>query len=204
MKTYTAILHYVILTLLIFMSNISLSQKKGFNKGYIVNLEGDTITGWVQDRNPGIISDIYEKIRFIKKGKKKKRKYSPNQIQGYGYNGMSFESIGLEVQMVRLVSKYYVHPDNEKMFLKLINKNDILTLYEEEYIYEQGESIDSYPLLYKNGSKQMVRVTQGVFGLKKKRLAEYFNDCSNLINAINMEQVTSERGVFDYYSNNCR
>jgi predicted solute-binding protein len=46
----------------------------------------------------------------------------------------------------------------------------------------------------------MVRVTQGILGLKKKRLKEYFHNCPNLLSAIDSRGLTTVQEVYDYYS----
>ena len=180
-----------------------MAQKKGYAPGYIVTLEGDTLRGWVMDRREGSFQALYDKIRFIKEGKKRRKKYAPWQIAGYRFNDVVFESVFLQEEMVRFVNRYYVNRPGEQIFLKLIKRNELLTLYEREFIFDDGDFIDSFPLLYKNGSDEMVRATQGLLGLKKKRLAEYFSDCSPLINKINAGEIKTVDGIYQYYSDQC-
>ena len=48
----------------------------------------------------------------------------------------------------------------------------------------------------------MVRVTQGIFGLKKKRLAEYFKDCPELVQKIEFKELKRPFEIAQFY-NNC-
>ena len=75
--------------------------------------------------------------------------------------------------------------------------------YEQEFMFDDNDFIDSYPLFYKPNSRQMVRVTQGILGLKKKRLAEYFRDCPSLIQSINTGEIIYTEGVFQHYIDLC-
>ncbi len=49
----------------------------------------------------------------------------------------------------------------------------------------------------------MVRVTQGIMGLKQKRLVEYFNDCPALVKAINNKTLNTAPEVYNFYMNEC-
>ena len=60
------------------------AQKKGYSQGYIINSEGETIDGWVKDRSDGTFLDLYKRIRFKAEGALLVRKFSPDEILGYG------------------------------------------------------------------------------------------------------------------------
>jgi hypothetical protein len=49
----------------------------------------------------------------------------------------------------------------------------------------------------------MVRVTQGVLGLKRNKLIRYFSDCPDLVFAIQAKQLNDIDEVFDFYLNRC-
>jgi hypothetical protein len=49
----------------------------------------------------------------------------------------------------------------------------------------------------------MVRITQGILGLKRNRLMEYFQDCWDLVEAIREKQLNEIYEVYDFYNNNC-
>ena len=49
----------------------------------------------------------------------------------------------------------------------------------------------------------MVRVTQGILGLKRKRLVEYFWDCPTLVQAIEKKKLNKIDEVYDFYLESC-
>ena len=177
--------------------------RKDFTQGYIVNLEGDTIRGMIKDRDPSPFFTLYSKIRFIQDGQRRVKKYAPSQIKAYGYGSVSFRSVRLREQGTLLRISYFTDNIAPFVFLKVIESNQNLILYEQEFTYEDNDVLDAFPLFHIPGSNQMVRVTQGVFGLKKKRLSEYFSFCPTLIEAIEEEAITTPSEVFEFFINSC-
>jgi len=49
----------------------------------------------------------------------------------------------------------------------------------------------------------MVRVTQGILGLKRKRLIEYFWDCPDLVQAIEKKELNEIHEVYNFYLEYC-
>jgi hypothetical protein len=49
----------------------------------------------------------------------------------------------------------------------------------------------------------MVRVTQGIRGLKRKRLIEYFWDCPALVKAIEKKELNEIDEVYNFYLEHC-
>jgi hypothetical protein len=197
---------FLIATLLIINCQPIIAQKKGYEKGYIINQKSDTVQGWVQDRDLGMFEQLYSQIRFVPEGKRRRKKYSPNDIlgYGYGYKGTVFESVPLNEELTFFVNRYYLNSNSPKVFLRLIQRNEYLTYYEKEFLDEDNDMIESFPLFYKSGSDQMVRVSQGLFGLKRKRLKEYFQDCPTLITAIETKTITTVQPLYNFYSEQCQ
>lgn len=179
-------------------------QKKDYFEGYIITQNSDTIRGLVSDRDSGPYQELYSKIRFIEDGTRKRKKYSPDQILGYGYDNSHFISIGLKEEFILFVNKYFVGSNYPKVFLKLIETNSHLTYYRKEFIHDDNQFLDDFPLFHINGSSQMVRVTQGLLGLKRKRLSEYFNDCPELVEKINQLEINTTNEVYDFYITSCQ
>jgi len=67
----------------------------------------------------------------------------------------------------------------------------------------ESNYLDYTPLFYKEGSDEMVRVTQGILGLKRKRLIEYFWDCPELAQAIDKKELNEIDEVYNFYLENC-
>ena len=179
------------------------AQKKSYSRGWIITLEGDTLEGWVKDRSAGTFPELYSRIRFKAESSLFRKKYSPDQILEYAYDGQSFESVPLWEETSFFKFRYYVNEGPDRVFLKVIHKNEALTYYHWEYIDDDNGYQDYIPLFYRNGSGEMVRVTQGVLRLKTKRLIEYFGDCPELITAIEAKELKEILDVYYFYLENC-
>ena len=49
-----------------------------------------------------------------------------------------------------------------------------------------------------------IRVTQGLFGLRKNRLREYFGDCPILIEKIETGELRAPLEIAAFYNQNCK
>jgi len=179
------------------------AQKKGYSQGYIINLEGETIEGQVKDRSSGTFLELYKRIRFKADNAHIKRKYSADEILGYGYNDQHFESVPLYEETAFFKFRYYIHEGKDRIFLKVISMNDDLTYFHWEYVDSESNYLDYTPLFYRSGSDEMVRVTQGVLGLKRKRLMEYFWDCPTLVQALGKKDLDEIDEVYNFYIAQC-
>ncbi len=195
---------FLILPFLLGLSHQLYAQKKGYDWGYIITEKGDTVEGWISDRTSGSFSDLHGKLRFKKEGQLFKNKYSPNDVLGYGYLEAHFVSLPL-IEITRLFkTSYLLRNGADRKFLRVVERNACLNHYEIEFIGDDNFIIDSYPVFHIPGSREMVRVTQGILGIKKKRLSEYFSDCNLLVQAIDNEQVINLQDVYEFYCGKCR
>jgi len=156
--------------------------QKDFQNGYIVTNENDTLIGLVKDRKEPPFGKLYDKVIF-KKGRKKK-KYGPNDIIAYkrGYN--EFESLWIQDNAYPFQGKYLSDPNyGNKEFLKVIVKG-YLSYYHWEFEDSESDYIDSIGLYKREDEDSFARVSQGIFGLKKKSLAKYFIDYPDLASKI--------------------
>lgn len=180
------------------------AQKKGYSRGYIICPDGESIDGWVKDRSSGTFIELYSKIRFKADNARTKRKYSPDEIQGYGINNQHYISLALLEESVFLMSSYYIDENSDRVFLRIIAKNDKLSYYHWEYIDGESNYLDYVPLFHKTGSYALVRVSQGLLGLKRKKLTAYFGDCPELVRAIENKELKKINEVFDFYTDSCK
>lgn len=179
------------------------AQKKGYQQGYIITLEGDTLYGEVKDRSPEPFVELYGRIRFRPEGSRGKRKYSPDQIRGYAAGGRVYESLPLREETAFFRFRYYLDPQADHSFLRVVRREGPLTWYEQEFVYDDNNYLDSYPLFSLEGNREMVRVTQGILGLKRQRLTEYFADCPGLALALAEDRISGVEEVFRYYLGSC-
>lgn len=151
-----------ILFVLFFVFFSRLHAQDDSQEGFVITHENDTLYGTIRDRNTGAFVEIYEKIRF--KGERKKKRFSPHDIRGYKIGNICFKSFFL---------------DGEMTFLRVASEGHV-----SHYIYElqeQGEQlVQDIDYLQKGLNRPLIRVTQGLFGLKKKRLASLLSDCPGL------------------------
>ncbi|RKN81187.1 hypothetical protein [Ulvibacterium marinum] len=156
------------------------AQKKSFHTGYIIAQNGDTIPGLVKDRSPEPFVSLFNKIRFKEAGRSRTKKYGPNDILGYGYQGQHFVSMPFQEESTFFKFRYYTDKTAPSVFLKVIRQSEGLIYFEYLFVHDDNSYLDAFPLFYRPGDPEMVRVTQGIFGFKKKQLATYFSDCPAL------------------------
>ncbi|MFN2396707.1 MAG: hypothetical protein ABR597_13580 [Bacteroidales bacterium] len=195
-------IRFIQLLVVFLIISFSLYGQKDYEKGYVVNLENDTLYGKIKDRKPGLFPEIYQKIRFKKEGSHFRKKYNPNQIIGYKAGERVYESIGIERESHLLRTRYIITPNSQKSFLRVVQK-DNLSYYHWEYIDNESNTLGYIPLLHKEGRTAMVRATQGILGLKKKILSEYFSDCPELVRKIEKKEIRTPEDVLEFYGYLC-
>ena len=167
--------------LLVFLFSKSLMGQNDYHEGYVVTNANDTLYGKIKNRDTGAFGKIYEKIRF--KGKRKKR-YAPKDIKFYKMGNDLYRSLYL---------------DGRSTFLKVGTEG-----YINHYIYEfqeQGEQlVQDVDYLQRGSNGALVRADQGLFGLKKKRLARMFSDCPELAEKILNKKIKYAFEVADFYN----
>jgi hypothetical protein len=189
-------------TLLVFfiIFQYSLAQgKTTYEEGFIVTLKNDTIYGKIADRKEGTFPKILKKIKFKTTGSMYAKKYSANQIKGYKVGKRIYESISISTENKLFEIRYKVEATSKKTFLRVVSKGK-LSYYHWEHTDFEFHTIDYIPLFHVSGRNEMVRVTQGVLGLKRKNLSEYFSGCSELSKTIeNKEVKTAEEIIEKFY-----
>ncbi len=195
---------YILLLSLIFLPDIQVhGQSKDYSRGFIITLEGDTLHGMVKDRKEGSFPELYSRIHFKANNQRSRQKYGPDDILGYSCAGQQFESLAILEETTFLMSRYYVDDRGDPVFLKIAARNEHLCYYHWEYEDSESNYIDYIPLFYKNGGMEIVRVTQGLLGLKRKRLSEYFADCPSLVEALERKWLTEIMEVYNFYTERC-
>ncbi len=179
---------------------VLVSGQKDYQAGYIITNKNDTLTGKVKDRKSPPFGKLYKKIRF-KKNRLTKRKYGTHQIIAYRQGDNQFESLWINVSHNIFNENYTSIPERgEKSFMKVIVKG-YLTYYHWEFQDFESDYIDEISLYKRANETYFARVTQGIFGLKKKRLVEYFQDCPELIYKIENEEIWDPVEIAIFYNN---
>lgn len=179
------------------------AQKKGYSQGYIITNEGERVEGQVKDRSLGTFFELYKRVRFKPEHATFKRKYGPGDIRAYGYESEHFESVPLLEESAFFKFRYYLHEGRDRVFLKVISSGEDLTWFHWEYVDGESNYLDFIPLFYLSGSSEMVRVSQGVLGLKRARLREYFRECPALVQALEKKELKEIHEVYNFYLDHC-
>ncbi len=184
---------------LIFCCSFQTIRAQAFEPGYIVLNSNDTLYGSVKIRNDG---SLFEKIRF-KNERGKVKRYSAENLLSYKAGIHTYESLWYAEESQFFRFDYYTRSGyGQKTFLKVLAKGP-LSCYAREYIHDDNDFLDQFELFLRVGDTTMERATQGIFGLKKKRLTSYFWDCPRLAEKINKLSITKPLDVVAYYNEFC-
>ena len=188
-----------LLSLMIIIST-PLSAQKGEDwlSGYIVDNDGDTLHGLVRDRDTGPFGGLLPKIQIKPEGKRKK-KFRPQDITSYGRGNSRFITLQVVTtsQLLRTETRI-VDRGGESQFYQVIAEG-ALNLYHQEFNDEDNFRIDFVPYFNKAGDDELVRATQGLFGLKKKLLSRYFSDRPDLVEKIRSGELKTPMEVVEAY-----
>ncbi|MFK7834003.1 MAG: hypothetical protein AB8B52_12045 [Winogradskyella sp.] len=200
-KTLTHYCLYAILILPLF----SLGQSKP-NTDYIVLTAGDTLYGTVDYLDErGTNPKFYKKIRFTN-SEGKRKKYRQHNVLAFKSGHKAFEAFWLSNRSERIVLFNPIYRiDTQKgshEFLRVMHKGN-LSYYELEW-WDQGEAgINGMALLKKTKDSFFIRADQGLFGLNRKALANYFKDCPELATQITTKTIKKVWDILDFYNLEC-
>ncbi len=74
-----------LLFLLVILTFSLHAQKKGYFKGYVINIEGDTLHVLIKDKSSGPFTELYSNIRFKSKKPRIKRKELNNASEVFKF-----------------------------------------------------------------------------------------------------------------------
>jgi len=193
------ILYFVLVTAL----PSTLIAQRHYLPGYVVLQKGDTIYGKVKDRKPEPFGRIYGRIRF-RDGGLFAKKFGSHELLAYKAGERFYESCWLSYQMSLFSSRMISVPGRgHKEFMRVMVKGP-LSYYSIEHEQHESGYYNDIPYLKLEGNREMVRATQGIFGLKRKQLAAYFRDCKELQRAILEKEVNTVFEIVDFYHDHCQ
>lgn len=192
------------LGLLLFISSIALGQRRVYLPGYVVLADGDTLVGHVTDRKETLTgTELLEKVRFRPDNGGRKRRYRPQQLRSYQAGERTYESFSIQPRGISLLgSSYELSDDGEWVFLRVISRGR-LNHYQWEWTEQDDAGVESMDLFRKENEPVLIRATQGIFGLKRKILINYFTACPLLQKAIEQRTLQRATEVVDYYNRHC-
>jgi hypothetical protein len=185
-----------------FLFSKLLYGQKNYEVGYIIAMNNDTLYGKIKDRKPEPFSKLYKKIRFKKENSFFPKYLGSNNIIAYKKGEKSYESIGIEKKSLMFKNQYSINPDAKKTFVRVMHKGR-LNYYHWEHSDQETISIDYIPFFHKNNENYMVRATQGVLGLKRQLLSDYFSDCPELSIKIKNKEIKSPENLIEQFELLC-
>ena len=201
--------YYMRIFLLVFIFFISLPGygqreqrwlRKGYQPGYIITHKDDTSHGYLMDRTSPPFMKLFGKVRLKSNTRGLSGRFGPYQIKKYCISNQCYVSIWLDKETFFFRENYFsIEGRGRKVFLKVIF-DDYLSLYHLEYLDQESSTVHYTDFFKRDDETSMVRVTQGIFGLKKKLLSEYFNDYPLLVEKINNKEITDPVEVAAFYN----
>lgn len=174
-----------------------LKAQSDFQKGYVVIRENDTLYGSVRDRKTGAFSRLYDKIRF--KGKSGKRKYAPKDLIAYKKGNTTYEALQVLSTGSLFDDEYRISSNGTFQFFRVVERG-YLSYYLLEYEDADSGYVDTIAYFKKRDSNRLVRVNQGLFGLKRKKLGAYFSDCPLLAERIRNKEIKQPLEILHFYN----
>ena len=160
------------------------SAQQSFVKGYVVQLNGDTLHGEIKI-NPKKEIELYQKVAF-KEASGLQKTFKPDKLKAYGFNNEAFIAAKI---------------DDEPLFYKVLSSGT-LYLYEVKHeVLQMNElriKIDFF--MKKKGSEDFVKIKQGRF---KKQLVEQMADAADIVKEIETNkqlEIENLEQVFDQYN----
>lgn len=169
-----------------------------YESGTVTLRSGEVIEGNVANMRQGFRDELLPRIRIKESGRLRARKLNPRQIIEYTMGDRRFLSLRVSRNNSIFQESYTVNAGNEYIIFELHRTGHLNILL--AYFLDDDMWIESTPYFMKEGDDQIVRATQGVFGLKRKLLADYFKDCPQLVEFIQEKKITTPREVAIYYN----
>ena len=189
-----------------FISQFRMLAQNRLDTEYLVLKTGDTLYGEVDYIDEGAVSNgFYKRIR-LKNAKGKTKRYKRDAIMAFKFGNNQYHSYWLSQSSNKIVlvnPKYDIDNKNgEQYFLKLVNK-DKLSHYQLEWFDQGNSTLWSMALLKRENDPFFIRADQGILGLKRKVLKNYFYDCPTLKEKIENKEISEVFEITDFYNTNC-
>ena len=184
----------------------SLFGQDNNQQDYIVLNMGDTLYGdvrYIDETGAG--REFYKKIRLTNADGKRK-KYKRKEVSAFRVNDSNYESFWLNQSSPKVLlvnPKYDINTGNgEQYFLMVVSKGK-LSHYELQWFDQGNTTLWSIALLKKEKDSFFIRADQGLLGLKRKVLLNYFFNCPKLKEGIDQKRFNHVWQVVDFYNSNC-
>jgi hypothetical protein len=182
--------------ILLIVASFSCSLAQRDNNDYIVTRFQDTIYGQIKGRKNSYAN---HKLKFKEPGKLAKN-YTAKQLESFYTNGLTYESVWLKLYREKLHEYYISRPnDGKKQFLRVVEKGKLSYYVLERPDHDNG-TVDNIPLIKKENNQELVRVTQGLMGVRKKAVSDYIKECNDLATKIQSGQIKDPLEIVRFYN----
>ncbi len=194
---------YVFFILFIGIESTVVFGQSKYQNGYVVTNQNDTIYGQLRDRSPEPFGKIFRKVR-MKGFWVFETKYGPYDLNSYKIGNDIYESLWYD-SYSQLFSVFHVSipGQGKKVFMRLAVDGEV-KLYWDEYRDPDSGYEDAIPFFQKLNSEELIRVTQGILGFKKKYLSNLFSDCPELVNRMHENYFEFTENMAVFYNENCQ
>ncbi|ADR21509.1 hypothetical protein MATR_08620 [Marivirga tractuosa] len=193
---------YLFFVLLIGLESTIVFGQSKYQNGYVVTNQKDTIYGQLRDRSPEPFGKIFKKVR-MKGFWIFETRFGPDDLKSYKIGNDIYQSIWYD-SYSKLFSIFHVSipGQGEKVFMRLAVGGEV-NLYWDEYRDADSGYEMEIPFFKRAESQELIRVTQGILGLKQKHLANLFADCPSLVNLMKKGFFDTPEEMANYFNEKC-
>jgi hypothetical protein len=165
---------YILLLLTLISFYVASAQEVGYQNGFVITNENDTIRGLIKNRN-SVPYRVLVDIKFKKDKDSKVEMFEPHQLKGFQIGTTKYKSLTTSANEI-----------SERLFLEVIIEGK-LNYYELEYSGLGAGNSTYYVILQLNGKKEQLTYSKRdmLFSFKNK-ITEYLSD-----NAVLCEKIRS-------------
>jgi hypothetical protein len=171
-----------------------------YQEGSVVLRSGEVLKGSIADRKEGFRTTLLKKIKVKQDGKLFSQSLKPKDIERYNIGSDSFLSIPIQRNTSLFKTEIIEIGKGNYTLFKVIETGP-LSLLIYEYVDPENGYVETIPYLKKANDSRLVRATQGVFGLKRKSLVSFLQDCPELVELIENKKITTPVEVVTFYNN---
>ncbi|MFM7430972.1 MAG: hypothetical protein ACKO1F_13865 [Flammeovirgaceae bacterium] len=133
------------------------SQEAGYQSGFIVTNQNDTIKGLIKNKN-SVPYRILVDIKFKKNKDSEVEKFGPRQLKGFQIGSTKYKSLITDANGI-----------SETLFLEVVDEGK-LNYYELEYTGLGAGNVTNYVILQLSNRKEQLIYSKNdmLFSLKKK------------------------------------
>jgi hypothetical protein len=174
--------------------------QRGFEPGYIVLHRGDTLSGLVKDRSREHL--VTGKRIYLRHTNGKRARFKLGMVKSYKIGTRDYQVVRLYRKNALPLQEYYWlnHPQAKFMALQVAYTSPQFTHFWLEQTDFDSRTIDYVDLVWLHQERYMIRATQGLLGLKKNALRDYFSHYPEVTDGISSGQIKRMRDLYPFFT----